>query len=466
MFNVPAPPVQISAPAPKSTFLPASTLTCPLPETISALTPTSPPPPIVSTKTLPPPAAETETPSANAVPSFNVIEPPALRITIDPPSAVRTSLCAESRVPTVPPSAKTRKTLAHVSSIVSASVSRMKIPPAPARALNRETRVSIAFPVPIPAPAVIRNRFAITSSPPNASPPSKIDPLSAISETFPPVVIPPIRKSPAAITRTSPFSATKRLASACETLPEIEAMKIVPLPPVAIPADPANETDRAATTETCPEPATIPAFAKTIAPTPPASTKTFPDPSAETAQPSAPAAPSFNVKLPANVRITIPPFSETVATSACAASVKSVTVASWFTRFTVTATSSTTNASVSKRLIPPPPARAVTVATVVRNGTAPTPNFPTPTPATKRNPEATTSICASPFPKIDPVAARMETFPPVAKPPTQTLPAACKRKSPLPLEKRTPSAIVIDPSRAAISIVPAPPVATSAPVEK
>ena len=92
----------------------------------------------------------------------------------------------------------------------------------------------------------------------------------------------------------------------------------------------------------------------------------LPLPWALTAVSSAGAVPLPSVIEPAVVRSTMAPLPPVVRTSLCVASLVVVRVApSLPTRFTLAATSSTLRASASNTKMPPLPARALSVATVV-----------------------------------------------------------------------------------------------------
>ena len=89
--------VRMSAVPVKLTLRPASTLTLPVPLTMSAFTTMSVPLLSDCSSTLPLPFARIAVSSAGAVPSFKVIAPLVVRITIDPlPPVVTTSDCATS----------------------------------------------------------------------------------------------------------------------------------------------------------------------------------------------------------------------------------------------------------------------------------------------------------------------------------------------------------------------------------
>ena len=118
--------VRMSA-VPVNTMLwPASTLTLPLPLTMSALAVMSVPAPMAWIKMLPEPLALTAVslvpavPSGKRVPSFKMIEPAVVRSTMFPlPPVVRMSLCAASVVGvSVVPSVPTRFTLRPTSPMV------------------------------------------------------------------------------------------------------------------------------------------------------------------------------------------------------------------------------------------------------------------------------------------------------------------------------------------------------------
>ncbi len=212
-----------------------------------------------------------------------------------------------------------------------------------------------------------------------------------------------------------------------------------------------------------PEPERTSAFTAKSETAPPASSKTFPAPCAETATPSAKAVPSVSVKFPAKVRKTTEPSPPVVRTSESAASVTGVTDPSAATRCTVTLTVPTVNAFVATTWTPLDPPRALSVPAATSIPFAPPPSVPIPTPATRRNPLATTSVYESPPSKIEPFAAMIETCPPVQTPPSVTLPAARNRTFPLSAKIKLASPIPIEPPAASTKTVPIPPVSTPVP---
>ena len=117
--------VRMSAPSLNTMLWPASTLTLPLPLTMSALAVMSPVALSVWIRMLPLPKALTAVSSSGDVPSFKMIEPAVVRSTMLPlPLIVRMSLCAASVVVvSVVPLLPTRFTLRPTSSMVMPSAS-------------------------------------------------------------------------------------------------------------------------------------------------------------------------------------------------------------------------------------------------------------------------------------------------------------------------------------------------------
>ncbi len=236
---VPAPPV-VTETAPIPTFRPASNVIFPEPERTSAFTAKSETAPPASSKIFPVPCAETATPSAEAVPSFNVKFPATVRKIIDPfPPNVRTSDCAASVTTSATPSIPTRKTETATSSTASIPVFKILMLPVSLRALNVATAVRNAFAptpsVPTPVPAANRNPFAATST--SAFPPLKTEPATDVIETFPLVAIPPTTTSSPARKRISAAPPSKTVPSPITIDPEpASRSSVFPLPETRTPA--------------------------------------------------------------------------------------------------------------------------------------------------------------------------------------------------------------------------------------
>ena len=152
----------------------------------------------------------------------------------------------------------------------------------------------------------------------------------------------------------------------------------------------------------------------------PASRRIFPVPAALMPVSLSSPSPSLTVTVPSTVDNTIDPSALVTRSLWDASEISGSTdvLPSLPTRQTLTATASTVTPSASDRLMPPDPATALTVTTVISRAPLPAPSSPMPIPATSRKPEAITSESVSPLSRMLPaVEIRLMLPLPASTPP-------------------------------------------------